>query len=453
LHKNRQPKSGKNNKGLIMASSDNPKQHSFNLEYPVNNTELKKEHESPIGDIDERAAIPEENSDPMEEQVPIQNVATGTESASPDDISTPLSNKEAATQSVPKIHEIIASYTKASPASNTLETVTRSDKETREIVTPYAFTVSPELLGQPLATPARRAVAMLIDVFLIAVLSGLSALLFAGFVAMTFFKADGRLKQQKRFTIMRLALRGSAASLLFIIVFAIFSDRGEPDKSVLAEASQKKENAETMKSLLDLAAALINIKCKDDSECLLQYAEAVAIGAAAMEVPVQDINATTSDIVSQKEWDDEKKSLFMDKFVRTLNEERNAYNDDILEITQASNTSDQSNTVYSLVKWVEGIMSDLGLGLGWAALYFSVFTAWWRGQTIGKKIVGIEVVKLDGNYPSLWESFGRYGGYGAGFATGLLGFLQIYWDPNRQAIQDKISETLVLRLQSNVTKQ
>ena len=43
---------------------------------------------------------------------------------------------------------------------------------------------------------------------------------------------------------MRLALRGSAASLLFIIVFAIFSDRGEPDKSVLAEASQKKENAE-----------------------------------------------------------------------------------------------------------------------------------------------------------------------------------------------------------------
>jgi uncharacterized RDD family membrane protein YckC len=437
-----------------MASSDNPKQHSFNLESPVNESEIEKEHESQIEDTDQKTAIPEKNSDQLEAEAPIQNVTILADSASSDGEESNLpSSEKPAKQSVPKIHDIITPYTEASKAFHTPETVTLSDKETREIVTPYAFTVSPELLGQPLATPARRGVAMLIDVFLIAVLSGLSAFVFAGFVAMTFFKAGDRLKQQKRFNIMRLALRGSAASLLFIMVFAIVSDMGEPDKSVLTEASQKKENEETMKSLLDLAAALIDISCKDDSECLLQYAEGVAIGAAAMEVPVEDINATTSDIVSQKEWGDEKKSLFIDKFVNTLNEERNAYNDDILEIIQATDTSEQKNVVYSLVKWMEGIMSDLGLGLGWAALYFSVFTAWWRGQTIGKKIVGIEVVKLNGNYPSLWESFGRYGGYGAGFATGLLGFLQIYWDPNRQAIQDKISETLVLRLKANVNKQ
>ena len=58
--------------------------------------------------------------------------------------------------------------------------------------------------------------------------------------------------------------------------------------------------------------------------------------------------------------------------------------------------------------------------------------------------MGIKIIKLDGKALNLWESFGRYGGYGAGLATGLLGFLQIYWDPNRQAIQDKISETLVI---------
>jgi hypothetical protein len=28
----------------------------------------------------------------------------------------------------------------------------------------------------------------------------------------------------------------------------------------------------------------------------------------------------------------------------------------------------------------------------------------------------------------------------------LSGFLQVYWDPNRQAIQDKISETLVINI-------
>ncbi len=440
-----------------MASSDNPKQHSFNLESPINNeTEVKKEHESQIENTDVKTAITEKNSDQLEPVAPIQNVVIPTQSSSSGDGETnPPSSEKVAKQSLRQTHEIIAPYTEASKAPHTPEKETLRDKETREIVTPYAFTVSPELLGQPLATPARRGIAMLIDVFVIAVLSALSGLLFAGFVAMTLFKAGDRLKQQKNVNIMRLALRGSAASLLFIIVFAIVSDIGEPDKSMLTEASQKIENEETMKSLLDLAAALIDIECKNDSECLLQYAEGVAIGAAAMEVPVEDINATTSDIVSQKEWEDEKKSLFMDKFINTLNEERNAYTDDILKITQATDTSEQSNAADSLVKWVKGIMSDLGLGLGlgWAALYFSVFTAWWRGQTIGKKIVGIEVVKLDGNYPSLWESFGRYGGYGAGFATGLLGFLQIYWDPNRQAIQDKISETLVLRLKSNVSKQ
>jgi len=97
-----------------------------------------------------------------------------------------------------------------------------------------------------------------------------------------------------------------------------------------------------------------------------------------------------------------------------------------------------------LVEWFQSILQELGLGLGWAAFYFTVFSAWWRGQTPAKKLLGIRVIKLDGAYMSLWESFGRYGGYGAGLATGLLGFLQIFWDPNRQAIQDKISETLVI---------
>jgi hypothetical protein len=100
----------------------------------------------------------------------------------------------------------------------------------------------------------------------------------------------------------------------------------------------------------------------------------------------------------------------------------------------------------SILAWVQGLATDLGLGFGWAAFYFSIFTAWWRGQTPGKRLLGIQVIKLDGSSLNLWESFGRYGGYGAGIATGLLGFLQIYWDPNRQAIQDKISETLVIDL-------
>jgi len=98
-----------------------------------------------------------------------------------------------------------------------------------------------------------------------------------------------------------------------------------------------------------------------------------------------------------------------------------------------------------VLDWIKDAVSELGRSFGWAAVYFSALTAWWNGQTIGKKLFGIRVVRIDGKNIDLWESVGRYGGYSAGIATGFLGFLQIYWDGNRQTIQDKISETMVVR--------
>lgn len=99
---------------------------------------------------------------------------------------------------------------------------------------------------------------------------------------------------------------------------------------------------------------------------------------------------------------------------------------------------------HGVLEWAKALLDDLGIGLGWAALYFTVFPAWWNGQTPGKKALGIRVVQLDGTPISLWEAFERCGGYGAGLATGLLGFMQVWWDPNRQAIHDKIAETVVI---------
>ncbi|GLX80076.1 hypothetical protein tinsulaeT_34160 [Thalassotalea insulae] len=105
-----------------------------------------------------------------------------------------------------------------------------------------------------------------------------------------------------------------------------------------------------------------------------------------------------------------------------------------------------SEMIYKGVEWLKGLINDLGLSFGWAAFYFSVLTAIWHGQTPGKRLMQIKVIQLDGTPLSVWDSFGRYGGYGAGLATGLLGFIQIYWDPNRQAIHDKISSTVVIDL-------
>jgi len=88
-------------------------------------------------------------------------------------------------------------------------------------------------------------------------------------------------------------------------------------------------------------------------------------------------------------------------------------------------------------------LDELGFGFGWASLYFTVMLSWWKGQTIGKRAVRIRVLRLDGQPINWWAAFERAGGYAAGLATGLLGFAQILWDRNRQAIHDRIVGTVV----------
>lgn len=58
----------------------------------------------------------------------------------------------------------------------------------------------------------------------------------------------------------------------------------------------------------------------------------------------------------------------------------------------------------------------------------------------------IQVIRLNAKPINLWFSFERFGGYAAGLTTGLIGFFQIYWDKNRQAIHDKIAGTVVIDL-------
>jgi hypothetical protein len=88
-------------------------------------------------------------------------------------------------------------------------------------------------------------------------------------------------------------------------------------------------------------------------------------------------------------------------------------------------------------------LDELGFGFGWASLYFTVMLSWWKGQTIGKRLFRIRVLRLDGGSINWWVAFERAGGYAAGLATGLLGFAQIFWDANRQAIHDRIVGTVV----------
>ncbi|GAC22947.1 RDD domain-containing protein [Paraglaciecola mesophila KMM 241] len=406
-----------------------------------------------------------------------------------------------------------------------------SQKETRNMVTPYAFHVSKSLFGTPLARPIKRAFALLIDAALIGLLSQASNILLALIAAITFFRAGNRLKKKKRFNVARISLRFVTAILVFLIAAQSIEfvqevietpDENQKVRSELVEDDvlgdlelDKVEDLAliglTAKYLFETKSVAKDIeygKCIEPLVCWTTLGEKLATDLATMPIDkkvAEELFSGYRDAVSDDLSPQQKSQLevaMTQTYERMYSENHLSQSDtkqseieqsevdnidfenafktrtegkalpDNLDTNDESENAGQSaeqkenaqsffdtlseiegprakgSSPPSILAWVQGIAADLGLGFGWAAFYFSIFTAWWHGQTPGKRVLGIQVIKLDGSSLNLWESFGRYGGYGAGIATGLLGFLQIYWDPNRQAIQDKISETLVIDLRN-----
>ncbi|ABG41030.1 RDD domain containing protein [Paraglaciecola sp. T6c] len=406
-----------------------------------------------------------------------------------------------------------------------------TQKETRNMVTPYAFHVSKSLFGTPLARPIKRAFALIIDAALIGLLSQASNILLALIAAVTFFRAGNRLKKKKRFNVARISLRFVTAILLFLIAAQSIEfvqevietpDENQKIRSELVEDDvlgdvelDKVENLAliglTAKYLFETKSVAKDIeygKCIEPLVCWTTVGEKLATDLATMPIDKKVAenlfsgyrDAVSDDLspqqksqlevamtqtyermysksdtkqsdIKQSEIDQsEVNNIDFENAVKARTEgealpDNLDTNDESKKAGQSAEQKENAQSFFdtlseiegpraqgssppSLLAWVQGIAADLGLGFGWAAFYFSIFTAWWHGQTPGKRLLGIQVIKLDGSSLNLWESFGRYGGYGAGIATGLLGFLQIYWDPNRQAIQDKISETLVIDLRN-----
>jgi hypothetical protein len=76
-------------------------------------------------------------------------------------------------------------------------------------------------------------------------------------------------------------------------------------------------------------------------------------------------------------------------------------------------------------------------------LYFTVLTR--RGATLGKKLLGLRIVRLDGARLSWLDSLERSAAYAE--VLGTLGFalLALWRSPNRRLPHDRIAETVVLR--------
>lgn len=297
--------------------------------------------------------------------------------------------------------------------------------ETREVITPYAFELDQALLGLPLASPSRRAVAMIIDVMLIFLAAKISAALIAFVAAMAFYKGTAQKHLPKMSVFWRRVLKVTAASILFVSSLAVLSlaiDFFEDDSAVQMQGIKINNDI----PLAIDEKQLIQAYLADTSQDCDQVCQNNALTNLRGQVPR---------LAEIEEFENQQMTRVLLQIMVSADAE-------LLDMEPVTTQTESTNSV---LQWGKGIIQDLGLGFGWAAVYFTLFSLLWKGQTPGKRICDIRVVALSGEYLSLWDSFGRYGGYGAGFATGLLGFLQVYWDPNRQAIQDKIAATVVIK--------
>ncbi|WP_350654714.1 RDD family protein [Pseudoalteromonas sp. D48-MNA-CIBAN-0056] len=313
-----------------------------------------------------------------------------------------------------------------------LEQLALSKAETREVITPYAFKVDNALLGLPLASPTRRALAMIIDVALIFLAAKLSATIIAFVAAVAFYRGTAQQYLPKMSSVWRRVLKIMAASILFVSALAVLS---------IGIDYLESDNA-------DQGLTVQGVKIQDDiqltsTEKKQVNAYLVQTADESCEQPCQ-LNALDN-LIGQVPKLAEMDDLQSPQLAKVLLQLLVLSENNEIKPTQLIEDKPEQTTTHSILQWGKGIIQDLGLGFGWAAVYFTLFSLLWRGQTPGKKLCNTRVVALNGEPLGLLDCFGRYGGYGAGFATGLLGFLQVYWDPNRQAIQDKISATVVIQ--------
>ncbi len=89
--------------------------------------------------------------------------------------------------------------------------------------------------------------------------------------------------------------------------------------------------------------------------------------------------------------------------------------------------------IFSLLSWLIGIA------------YIVVFWVW-RGQTPGKMITGIKVIRTDSS-PITWQyALIRCGGCIVSAIILFIGFIWIAFDSHKQGLHDKIADTYVVKI-------
>lgn len=333
-----------------------------------------------------------------------------------------------------------------------------SRKETREIVTPYAFEVSSDLLGTVLATPLQRAIAIAIDGLLILMLASASLLVV---LPLMLYLCWLRWQLKKYCQV-------AALTVLTLLLCSSFNWMPEfwqdADTKNAPSANNNSHQFDFISAAVLTKAALTFNDESCQQACIDEELAEMSEQLQETGMASQDAESVFKELLLLTKLPALEQQQLLERTMQAYtaataqakvetSAEASANSDKAAADKTASAAEPATKHWYqpsagtqSVLGWVQGILADFGLGFGWAVFYFTLLTGWGHGQTIGKKLMKIKVIQLDGRELSFWDAFSRQGGYGAGFATGLIGFLQVFWDPNRQAIQDKVASTVVIKL-------
>jgi len=354
--------------------------------------------------------------------------------------------------------------------------MTTNVRDPRSIVTPDAFDVSEEMLGLPLARPAQRGVAMLIDLVVIglitAFVSGWGYFLWGviGLVMlqMAFRTPAGSWTQGQLGRVSAWMFRGSVGCLGVLILLVVglvwlgsrddFRE-AQIDRAIegLADQGIRIEGVEDVDDLPELArqleglapsASVAAVDSALTAEAAALEPSEVADALVALDGPdAPDSVEVAGGRIPAEVWRGALGAraieLFAADTVGTL-ERTVAQREDQVEELQGDLAAAEAEADTGFFAVVRDVFAQLGSAFGVWTLYFTVATVVLRGRTVGKLMTRIRVVRLDGE-PLTWlPSLERAGGYAAGIATGLMGFMRVFWDRNRQCVHDRIVGTVVV---------
>ena len=254
-------------------------------------------------------------------------------------------------------------------------------------VTAEALGLAPSVLGLPLADPWRRFAAMLADlaaVGLLSLLSGPWLGLATGAMLLVLFGNSPDVPFVLK--AVRTGCRLLGAIIVILSVFALGHVSLLRDSGLNLEAFTGREPIAAMNETVYIAP---NASAAD-----------LRTGAGRLEKQVTDLKAEN------------------------------------LRLREASR---------SWLNQSRAFANTLGVTFGWSGVYFTLLAGAFGGRTLGKLLLRIRAVKTNGLPFTFFDAFVRHGGYVAGVAMGLTGFLRLLWEPNRQAVEDRIAGTVVVR--------